>query len=153
MSTIDQMLLTNDLGESGEHRDILETYRLFAEDRGWFGRMQEAIASGLTAEAAVQRVREDTAARMRQVVDPYIRERMADLEDLAMRLLRHLSGEAETAARARASLPPENAVWSPATWGLRNCSTMTGAACAPGAGGGLGRLPMWPSWRGRSTSR
>jgi phosphotransferase system enzyme I (PtsP) len=104
---IDQLLLTNDLGESGEHRDILETYRLFAEDRGWFGRMQEAIASGLTAEAAVQRVREDTAARMRQVVDPYIRERMADLEDLAMRLLRHLSGEAETAARARASLPPD----------------------------------------------
>jgi phosphotransferase system enzyme I (PtsP) len=104
---IDQLLMLNDLGEAGEHRDILETYRLFAEDRGWLGRIQEAVASGLTAEAAVQKVREDTAARMKQVVDPYIRERMADLEDLAMRLLRHLSGDAATGARARANLPSD----------------------------------------------
>jgi phosphotransferase system enzyme I (PtsP) len=104
---IDQLLLRSDLGDSGEHREILETYRLFAEDRGWLGRMQEAIASGLTAEAAVQKVREDTAARMRHMVDPYIRERMADLEDLAMRLLRHLSGNVQTAAERRASLPPD----------------------------------------------
>ncbi|HLY55302.1 MAG TPA: phosphoenolpyruvate--protein phosphotransferase [Stellaceae bacterium] len=104
---LDRLLRSDVLGDSGEHREILETYRLFAEDRGWLGRMHEAISSGLTAEAAVQKVREDTAARMSKVMDPYIRERMADLEDLAMRLLRHLSGEAGRPVRGRAELPAD----------------------------------------------
>lgn len=77
---------------SGEHRDILETYRMFAEDRGWLSRIREAINKGLTAEAAVQRVQDHTRARMVQVADPYLRERLQDLEDLTNRLLRHLSG-------------------------------------------------------------
>jgi len=96
--SIDRMLSSSDLAHGGEHRDILETYRMFAEDRGWLGRIREAVESGLTAEAAVQKVRDDTRARMKQISDPYIRERLTDLEDLANRLQHHLSGGATTAA-------------------------------------------------------
>jgi len=39
-----------------DHRDILETYRMFANDRGWVSRLSEAIENGLSAEAAVERV-------------------------------------------------------------------------------------------------
>ncbi len=98
-SAIDDMLAASELAESGEHREILESYRMFAEDRGWLSRISEAIRSGLTAEAAVQRVQDDTRVRMSQITDPYLRERLSDLEDLANRLLRHLTG-ARTAARA-----------------------------------------------------
>lgn len=76
----------------GEHRDVLETYRMFAEDKGWLNRINEAIRTGLTAEAAVQKVHDDTRARMSQITDPYLRERMHDFEDLANRLLQHLAG-------------------------------------------------------------
>ncbi|GAB6054255.1 phosphoenolpyruvate--protein phosphotransferase [Magnetospira thiophila] len=77
----------------GEHRDILETYRMIAEDAGWLSRIEEAVASGLTAEAAVRKVQSDVRARMDQVSDPYLRERVHDLDDLANRLLQHLTGE------------------------------------------------------------
>jgi phosphotransferase system enzyme I (PtsP) len=91
-------------GSSGEASDILETYRMFAADRGWLGRILETIAAGFSAEAAVQRVQNDTAARMARVTDPYLRERLADLDDLANRLLRHLSGRAGV---AMGSLPDD----------------------------------------------
>src|SRR3546814_10112919 len=80
-------------GIGKEHREVLETYRIIARDAGWIGRIREAIVGGLTAEAAVQRVRDDTRARMAGVEDPYIRERLADFEDVALRLLQHLSPE------------------------------------------------------------
>jgi phosphotransferase system enzyme I (PtsP) len=98
-SAIDDMLASSDMAEGGEHREILESYRMFAEDSGWLGRIGEAIRTGLTAEAAVQRVQDDTRIRMSQISDPYIRERLSDLEDLANRLLRHLTGD-RTAARS-----------------------------------------------------
>ncbi len=72
--------------------DILEVYRMFADDRGWISRISEAIGSGLTAEAAVQRAHDDTRARMQQMTDPILRERLQDLDDLANRLLNILSG-------------------------------------------------------------
>ncbi|MBI2239541.1 MAG: phosphoenolpyruvate--protein phosphotransferase [Magnetospirillum gryphiswaldense] len=83
----------------GEHRDVLETYRMFTEDKGWLGKIGEAIKTGLTAEAAVQKVHEDMRARMSQITDPYLRERLHDFEDLANRLLQNLSGESGSAAR------------------------------------------------------
>ena len=92
-SELDDMLALSELDQAGEHRDILASYRKFAEDRGWLRRIGEAIDSGLTAEAAVQKVLDDTRARMHQIVDPYLGERMADLEDLAYRLLHHLTGK------------------------------------------------------------
>ncbi|MET1026631.1 MAG: phosphoenolpyruvate--protein phosphotransferase [Dongiaceae bacterium] len=98
---IDQMLAASDLAAGGEHRDVLETYRMFAEDKGWVNRQIEAIGTGLTAEAAVQKVQNDTRARMRDVSDPYLRERLSDLDDLANRLLKHLiGGEAADGVRA-----------------------------------------------------
>ncbi len=112
----------------GEHRDIIETYRMFAADRGWLGRINEAVRSGLTAEAAVQKVRDETRSRMMQITEPYLRERLFDLEDLAHRLQQFLAGQ------------------SPGT-----CRSFDGAGravglCAPtdqgaGAGGRLADLP------------
>jgi phosphotransferase system enzyme I (PtsP) len=86
------MLRESVLGGPGEHRDVMETYRMIAEDVGWLRRIGEAINTGLTAEAAVQKVNDDIHARMSQVSDPYLRERVHDLEDLADRLLQHLIG-------------------------------------------------------------
>ncbi|HVO13584.1 MAG TPA: phosphoenolpyruvate--protein phosphotransferase [Alphaproteobacteria bacterium] len=98
-SALDDLLAADDLAHSGEHRDVLEAYRMIAEDRGWLRRIREAIRSGLTAEAAVQRVQEDMRARMGQVTDPYIRERLQDFEDVTNRVLQHLTGYQDTAAR------------------------------------------------------
>jgi phosphotransferase system enzyme I (PtsP) len=90
---IDDLVSTSHGLGAGEHRDVIETYRLFAADRGWLGRMADAVRSGLTAEAAVQKIRDETRSRMLQISDPYLRERLFDLEDLANRLQRHLAGE------------------------------------------------------------
>jgi phosphotransferase system enzyme I (PtsP) len=89
----------------GEHRDVIETYRMFAADRGWVARIAEAVKSGLTAEAAVQKVLDDMRARMMQIADPYLRERLVDLEDLANRLQSHLAGKQPGVAAA--DLPAE----------------------------------------------
>src|SRR6185312_668644 len=91
-SAIDDLLARSDVAAGGEHRDVLETYRMFAADRGWLQRMTDAVRSGLTAEAAVQKVQDETRARMSKVSDPYLRERLADLEDLTSRLQQHLAG-------------------------------------------------------------
>jgi phosphotransferase system enzyme I (PtsP) len=91
---LDQMLAAPDLAPGGEPRDVLETFRMFADDSGWLRRIEEAIDSGLTAEAAVIRVQEDTRVRMSQSASSYLRERLLDLEELANRLSRHLTGEA-----------------------------------------------------------
>lgn len=90
---IDDMMMSEHMKTGGEHRDILETYSMIARDPGWLKRMEEAINAGLTAEAAVQRVLDDIRARMGQVQDTYLRERVHDFEDLANRLLQHLLGE------------------------------------------------------------
>jgi phosphotransferase system, enzyme I, PtsP len=82
-----------------EYGDILESFRMFAHDRGWLRRMREAIDTGLTAEGAVERVQSDNRARMMRIDDPYLRERLNDLDDLANRLLRILTGQIETAAQ------------------------------------------------------
>ncbi len=90
--SIDDMLSRREVSMEGEHRDVLETYRMFAHDQGWVRRMEEAIHNGLTAEAAVEKVQSDTKARMMRLTDPYLRERMHDFDDLANRLLRQLTG-------------------------------------------------------------
>ncbi len=89
--SLDRMLERADLG-AGEHLDVLETYRMFAHDSGWRRRMREAIDTGLSAEAAVKRVQEETRVRIGHTNDHYLRERLLDLEDLAERLLRFLAG-------------------------------------------------------------
>lgn len=103
--SIDDMLSRRDVADDGEHRAVLEAYRMFAHDRGWVRRLEEAVRNGLTAEAAVEKVQSDMRARMMHMTDPYLRERMNDFDDLANRLLRQLMGHGpETIAR---SLPKD----------------------------------------------
>jgi phosphotransferase system enzyme I (PtsP) len=78
---------------AGQSFEVLETYRMFADDRGWNRSLEEAVRTGLTAEAAVDRVRNEHRARFAQARDPYIKERLHDFEDLANRLLRVLAGD------------------------------------------------------------
>jgi phosphotransferase system enzyme I (PtsP) len=89
-ASIDAMLEEEGIARAGEHRDVLETYRMFAHDRGWLHKLHEAVETGLTAEAAVERVQSDTRARMLRQTDPYLRDHFHDLDDLANRLLREL---------------------------------------------------------------
>jgi phosphotransferase system enzyme I (PtsP) len=96
--TVDAMLSDNDIARGGEHRDVLEAYRMFAHDQGWVRRLHEAIAAGLTAEAAVEKVQSNQRARTIRQGDPFWRERLHDVEDLSNRLLRLLMGRAGTAA-------------------------------------------------------
>src|ERR671912_363908 len=96
---IDNMTREAEFGTVGEHQEILETYRMFAYDEGWGRRINEAIDSGLTAEAAIERVQQRTRSRMREIDDPLLQERMHDLEDLSNRLLRIVSGRIGTAAQ------------------------------------------------------
>jgi phosphotransferase system enzyme I (PtsP) len=96
---IDQMASQSEFGTAGEHQEILETYKMFAYDEGWSRRINEAIDSGLTAEAAIERVQQRTRMRMREIDDPLLQERMHDLDDLANRLLRIVSGRLGTAAQ------------------------------------------------------
>jgi phosphotransferase system enzyme I (PtsP) len=97
---IDNITREAEFGATGEHEEILETYRMFAYDEGWSRRINEAIDSGLTAEAAIERVQQRTRARMQEIDDPLLQERMHDLEELSDRLLRIVSGRAGTAAQS-----------------------------------------------------
>jgi phosphotransferase system enzyme I (PtsP) len=106
-ATIDELIERGDVAHHGEHRDVLETFRMFAHDQGWLRRMREAVMSGLTAEAAVERVQSDNRARMMRQTDPYLRERLHDLDDLANRLLHRLVGR--DLVDGHGSLP-ENAI-------------------------------------------
>ena len=105
-ANIDRLVTLGD-GDTGETRDILETFRAIANDRGWLRRLREAVSSGLTAEAAVERVQNDTRAKMQRQTDPYLRERLHDLDDLANRLLHALVGRSFVADHASV---PDNAI-------------------------------------------
>ncbi len=90
--SVDEMLESGELDLTGESREVIEAYRLFAQDQGWRQRLRDAIHTGLTAEAAVERVQDELRLRVARAGDPYLRERLHDLEDLARRLQRHLNG-------------------------------------------------------------
>ena len=96
---IDKMSAQAEFGVGGEHDEVLAMYKMFAYDEGWSRRINEAIDSGLTAEAAIERVQQRTRMRMRQIGDPLLQDRMHDLEDLSNRLLRIVSGQMGTAAQ------------------------------------------------------
>ncbi|MFQ8429733.1 phosphoenolpyruvate--protein phosphotransferase [Amaricoccus sp. W119] len=103
---VDQMLAADYLTASGEHRDVLQAYRMFAHDKGWVRRMEDSIESGLAAEVAVEKEQSATRTRMSRVADPYLRERLHDLDDLSNRLLRLLAGVDANSGRDI----PENAI-------------------------------------------
>ena len=106
-SSIDTLIDRGDVAHGGEHREVLETFRMFAHDQGWLRRLREAVASGLTAEAAVERVQSDNRARMMRQTDPYLRERLHDLDELANRLLHRLVGRDLVGGQTTL---PENAI-------------------------------------------
>ena len=88
--SVDQLL---SLTADKEQQQVLEAYRMFANSKGWMRRMVEDIQSGLSAEAAVEKEQSMARARLGQVNDAYLRERLSDLDDLSNRLLRHLTGQ------------------------------------------------------------
>ncbi|MDB2548296.1 phosphoenolpyruvate--protein phosphotransferase [Paracoccaceae bacterium] len=90
--SVDQLLTRMDSDDS-EERQVLEAYRMFANSRSWIKRMQEDIARGLSAEAAVEKEQSAARARLETVPDAYLRERLQDLDDLSNRLLRILTGQ------------------------------------------------------------
>ncbi|MEN9755737.1 MAG: hypothetical protein RLZ07_2119 [Pseudomonadota bacterium] len=106
-ASIDQLVDRGDVLHGGEHREVLETYRMFANDPGWTRRLREAVQTGLTAEAAVERVQSDNRARMLRQTDPYLRERLHDLDELANRLLHRLLGRDMIDGRV---ILPDNAI-------------------------------------------
>lgn len=106
-ASVDEMVSATEQHIGSDSREVLETYRMFANDAGWLRKMHEAVESGLTAEAAVQKVQIDNRMRMQSVSDPYLKERLSDLDDLANRLLLHVIGRAGTASAGKL---PEDAI-------------------------------------------
>ncbi len=100
-ASVDDMLNSSELDLTGESREVIEAYRLFAQDQGWQQRLRDAVHTGLTADAAVERVQDELRLRVARAGDPFLRERLHDLEDLASRLQRHLGGAGEGAALPR----------------------------------------------------
>jgi phosphotransferase system enzyme I (PtsP) len=85
-----------------DQAQVLETYRMFANSNSWLRRMEADVGNGLSAEAAVEKEQSLARARMSKAPDPYMRERLHDLDDLSNRLLRILTGQG---ADARADMP------------------------------------------------
>lgn len=101
--SVDEMLEMSKNGDK-EQLQVLEAYRMFANSKGWMRRMEEDIARGLSAEAAVEKEQSLARARMGQVQDSYLRERLSDLDDLSNRLLRILTGQG---SETGAEMPPD----------------------------------------------
>jgi len=104
---LDRLVEHRDVADGGEHRDVLEAYRMFSYDQGWLHKIREAVMTGLTAEASVERVQSDTRARMLRASDHYLRDRLHDLDDLANRLMRVLMGQDHAPTKEQL---PENAI-------------------------------------------
>lgn len=95
-TAVDQMLSADPGALLGEPRDVLETYRMLANDPSWAERLRDGVRGGLSAEASIDRTRREHRARLESARDVYLRERLYDLEDLDNRLLRILGGSSST---------------------------------------------------------
>lgn len=88
-----QEMLDGDPGRiSGVSREVLEMFLMLASDPSWETKLKHGVRAGLSADAAVERVRGEHRAKFNATRDPYLRERLHDLEDLDNRLLRALAG-------------------------------------------------------------
>jgi len=96
--SIDRLLAAEIGGLWGEPREVIEAYKLLASDPTWAEKLREGVRGGLSAEASIDRLRREHRARFEKVKDPYMRERLHDLEDLDNRLLRMLAGTTDTGA-------------------------------------------------------
>jgi phosphotransferase system enzyme I (PtsP) len=106
-ASVDALIDRTEPSAKGEHTEVLEAFRMIAHDRGWLRRLREAVNSGLTAEAAVERVQNDSRAKLQRQTDPYLRDRLHDLNDLANRLLHQLAGQSLVVSP---DALPENAI-------------------------------------------
>ncbi|MCR9077684.1 MAG: phosphoenolpyruvate--protein phosphotransferase [Hyphomonadaceae bacterium] len=105
--SIDRLLAAEIGGLWGEPREVIEAYKLLASDPTWAEKLREGVRGGLSAEASIDRLRREHRARFEKVKDPYLRERLHDLEDLDNRLLRMLAGgdEVKTNGKPRKDEP------------------------------------------------
>jgi phosphotransferase system, enzyme I, PtsP len=86
-------MLRGDPGRlSGVSHDVLETFIMLANDPSWIAKLRGGVRAGLSADAAVERLRGEHRAKLNGAKDPYLRDRLHDLEDLDNRLLRALAG-------------------------------------------------------------
>ncbi len=85
-------LISASLPGGNAPREVLEAYRMVAQSSGWLTQVRQAINDGLTAETAVDKVARNLRERMRRIADPYLRERLADIEDMVNRLMVALGG-------------------------------------------------------------
>lgn len=92
--SIDDLTRAAQVGDK-EHREVLEAFRMFAHSRGWLSRMEQSIDNGLSAEAAVEKEQSEARARLQLAPDPYLRDRLHDLDDISNRLLRMLTGQGQ----------------------------------------------------------
>ncbi|HYD85858.1 MAG TPA: phosphoenolpyruvate--protein phosphotransferase [Vitreimonas sp.] len=92
---------------SGVSREVLETFRMLADDPSWEIKLKHGVRAGLSADAAVERIRGEHRAKFNATRDPYLRERLHDLEDLDNRLLRALAGVDGGAAK---QVMPDDAI-------------------------------------------
>ena len=99
---VNRILATSHM--SGSQSDIFETYLMFIKDKGWIAKMTKAIETGLSADAAVQKIGDEVTARMELMTDPYIKERIHDVQDLVGRVMRHLRRGAKEAG-AKKKMP------------------------------------------------
>lgn len=83
-----------ELGEA--EAEIFSVHQLMAEDEDFADLIAAAIAGGAEASEAVRQAGEQCAAMFSSMDDDYMRERAADVQDVAARIRRILRGEAET---------------------------------------------------------
>jgi phosphocarrier protein FPr len=72
---------------------IFDAHLMLLDDAALVGPAREAIDGGRSAAGAWSASAEATAAAYRGLDDSYLRERAADVDDVAGRVLRHLAGE------------------------------------------------------------
>ncbi len=77
----------------GNSTEIIEAYRMFATDKGWYKKISADIDKGYTAEAAVEHVYEDMWNKLSASNDAYIKERLYDLRDVSDRLRAFINGD------------------------------------------------------------
>ena len=141
-------LLVNDEMSNDEHKEIIETVQMLAHDRGWARRMREAVSAGLTAEAAVERVQQNTRTQLMKNADSFWRERSHDLDDLANRMLRISARPRPRLDHGQAS---ERCHSGCAQHGRRGTARpRSQEAARPRDRGGRGQLRTSPSWRAPS---
>ncbi len=96
-----QTAAARDLGE--EHALIFASHLLMLADPALRDRVDRALSSGKTAAAALDAAFGEFADRLRASGDPYLRERVEDVDDLHGRLLGHL-GRRRASASIRAQV-------------------------------------------------